>query len=210
MSERWPPMLGVVGFDGGYKSAVALAIPPEEPITEEAFVEPIPPLTDCSLFVTFNGIEFCCACDGGGAGGTIQMSEGGGNNVNGINIPSAHFVLPGCFLCQNDADPITGIHLLANIGTDCPPPDDGGIWDFTLDITSISGIWYVMVYSSPIGLGQVLFYGTTTDPSLPIPNLITDCTLAFEFFDNPLLECEYGMGFNLCSVGKNGTATLTF
>ncbi len=29
MSERWPPMIGVVGFDGGYKSAVALAIPPE-------------------------------------------------------------------------------------------------------------------------------------------------------------------------------------
>ncbi len=28
-AERWPPMLGVVGFDGGYRSAVALTLPPE-------------------------------------------------------------------------------------------------------------------------------------------------------------------------------------
>ncbi len=35
MSERWPPILGVVGFDGGYRSAVALAIPPEELLTGE-------------------------------------------------------------------------------------------------------------------------------------------------------------------------------
>ncbi len=33
-AERWPPMLGVVGFDGGYKSAVALAIPPEGLVAE--------------------------------------------------------------------------------------------------------------------------------------------------------------------------------
>ncbi len=30
MAKRWPPMIGIVGFDGGYKPAVALALPPDE------------------------------------------------------------------------------------------------------------------------------------------------------------------------------------
>ncbi len=30
MAKRWPPMVGIVGFDGGYKPAVALALPPDE------------------------------------------------------------------------------------------------------------------------------------------------------------------------------------
>ncbi len=54
-AERWPPMLGVVGFDGGYKSAVALAIPPEGLVAGEGeFAGGGPP----------EGIGACCYNDG--------------------------------------------------------------------------------------------------------------------------------------------------
>ncbi len=51
-AERWPPMLGVVGFDGGYKSAVALAIPPEGLVAGEGEFGP------------GEGIGACCYDDG--------------------------------------------------------------------------------------------------------------------------------------------------
>ncbi len=52
-AERWPPMLGVVGFDGGYKSAVALAIPPEGLVGGEGEFAGGP-----------EGIGACCYNDG--------------------------------------------------------------------------------------------------------------------------------------------------
>ncbi len=87
-AERWPPMLGVVGFDGGYKSAVSLAIPPEELVAQDEFVEIPSETTGACCNAGVCDIETEAACNEGGGiyqgddvpcvGSLCQHNGGGG------------------------------------------------------------------------------------------------------------------------------------
>ncbi len=118
-AERWPPMLGVVGFDGGYKSAVALAIPPEGLVAGEGEFGP------------GEGIGACCYDDGTcddisefdctSAGGTYQ---GDGTDCASVTCTGV-CCEPGCV---DDTTP-DGCSLdggtFQGFGTTCdddPPP----------------------------------------------------------------------------------------
>ncbi len=96
-AERWPPMLGVVGFDGGYKSAVALAIPPEGLVAGEGEFAGGEP----------EGTGACCNADNSCTDGLTQFdctSSGGIYQGDGTDCASV--------VCA-------GVAGACCVGTDC-------------------------------------------------------------------------------------------
>ncbi len=125
MSERWPPMLGVVGFDGGYRSAVALAIPPEELLTEEGFLGGEP-----------EGTGACCNGDSSCTDGVTQFdctSSGGIYQGDGTDCASVDCGTPSGACCigsdctietESDCTGMGGTYQ--GDGTVCDPNPCGG------------------------------------------------------------------------------------
>ncbi len=70
-SKRWPPMVGIVGFDGGYRPAVALALPPNELTSDEGEQEGGGPEDQTGACCNQDGscnddvTEFDCTSSGG-------------------------------------------------------------------------------------------------------------------------------------------------
>jgi len=70
------------------------------------------------------------------------------------------------------------------------------------------GIWYVLsyVFIGTFGLHGLVFYGTTTDPSIPANNEVT-CTTSAEPWDNPIINCLF-TDRNFFGLSTGGTATI--
>ncbi len=164
-----------------------------------------PPPGACPISVTFNGLEFCCACDG--FGGVVEYFEDVDNQLNGIPLPVTTVML-SCQFCQFDREPIASLHGLG--GAECPATDDlGGGFLVTLEMTQSGGIWYIMLYL--LGLRNILFYGTTSDPTMPVNNLLVSCSVSPTTFSNPMVTCDPdNLAGEFCAVAKNGTATFNF
>ncbi len=170
-------------------------------LSDDCCCTPAPP-TGCPVSVTFNGLEFCCACDG--FGGAIEWFEDADNHLNGIPIPVGSFTTL-CDFCQYDRE--GAVSLRANFGSECPVTDDFGTSDLTLELTNSGGVWYIMLYFK--GLRNILFNGTTT--GTVANNDFTDCTLTTQTFSNPMVTCDPdNLGGDFCVVAKNGTATLNY
>ncbi len=124
MAKRWPPMVGIVGFDGGYKPAVALALPPgEEEPTAEEFTGEEPPPGDTGA---------CCIDDSCSVLTQAECMAANGAFL-GVGTP-----------CTPNPCPICDCHLNVTLQTDCVQwnepdvqPPWPGTWDcvggFSLD-----------------------------------------------------------------------------
>lgn len=109
MAERWPPTLGMIGFDQGTKSAVALAVPPGRVTTEgEQPFAPFPfPGACCYNDGTCDDIpEFDCVAAGG--------------NFQGIDVH-----------CSDTPNPCVGVCCEPTCVDNSTPDScaaDGGMW----------------------------------------------------------------------------------
>ncbi len=167
---------------------------------------PTPPPAGCPTSVTFNGVEFCCSCNPS-VGAFSEYYEDVDNQLNGVPIPVGT-ILGVCTYCQYDAGGV--VHLANNAGVSCPVTDpfETGL-ELTLEFTQSASVWYVMLYLRPEA--TIIFYGTTTDTSMPIANLLTDCGLTPTTFSNPMVDCDPdNLGGEFCVAAKNGTATFNY
>ncbi len=160
----------------------------------------------CPTSITFNGIEFCCACTDEFSS-RVEFFEdpmyGVINDVPFTDFLEDHACDP--FLCYNNSSLLLPFRIN---DPNCPDgSEDVNSFPFTISARLVAGIWHVGVGVTD-NSGLVIFYGFGADPS-SITNTITDCTLSPTEFDNALTQC-FGDPINSCSVAKNGTATLAF
>ncbi len=120
MSERWPPMIGVVGFDGGYKSAVALALPPEGLVAGEGEFAGGEP----------EGTGACCNADNSCTDGLTQFdctSSGGiyqGDGTDCASVDCGGPPVTGACCIDGECSITTGdgcSGIYQGDGTDCDP-----------------------------------------------------------------------------------------
>ncbi len=165
----------------------------------------------CPTSITFNGIEFCCACDGGG--GFLQFYEDPMLGV--VNDVAWELPVDGTFndcthVCFNNGQfpGVDGIFLpVLDNGDHCPSEGDfAGVLSLTVFVSFIAGVWTVLLV---VEGGFIFFYGTSADPS-SISNDITGCSLDPVTWDNTLVDCINSGPFPYCQVAKSGTAALTF
>ncbi len=164
--------------------------------------------TGCPTSITFNGVEFCCACVDD-TGSRVEFFEDPDLGV--INdVPFSPFTQNNVcdpFICINNSS-LSLPFRLSLVDFICPTGiEDPGVLPFTISARLVSGIWHVGVGITDSS-GLVVFYGFGSNPS-SITNSLTDCTLTQSTFDNALTQC-FGEPIVACSVGKNGTASLTF
>ncbi len=123
MPDRWPTMVGVVGFDGGYRPAVALALPPAELTSDEGEAEGGGDVTGA-----------CCFPDGACGQATEDGCIAGGGAFQGIGTICEDFDCShtgAC--CDGSSCRVTRasdcLFVYQGDGTDCDPnpcpPDTG-------------------------------------------------------------------------------------
>ncbi len=127
MPDRWPPMIGVVGFDGGHRPAVALAIPPGELTSDEGEQEGGGPGDETGA---------CCNPDGSCDDGVTQFdctSSGGifqgfGTDCDSVTCEAfgACCVDTDCTIeTESDCTDMGGTYQ--GDGTTCDPNPCGGV-----------------------------------------------------------------------------------
>ncbi len=135
-----------------------------------------------SISIEFTGVTFDCGCKDTGSGTSAIFTEG---TFNGS--PVAFRKLGGCGnACFWGFDSMGGICEAGTFendfsewesNTSCSgSPDETGTWDqCVVNFFSKDGLYYLIITSTFLGFrGYPVFYGTTTDISLPIANTI-DC-----------------------------------
>ncbi len=181
MSERWPPMLGVVGFDGGYKSAVSLAIPPDELQGEEG--------------IGAEGTGACCNADGSCTDGITQFdctSSGGIYQGDGTDCASVDCgsVIGAC--CADDGTctvtaEVDCLGTWRGAGTDCDPNLCGGACctpnGFCVDVVSLDACQIISEFD--------FFYIGRACVDNPCP--VGECC-------TPAIDSCTPIGFEICGV----------
>lgn len=90
----------------------------------------------------------------------------------------------------------------------CPPTFPCADVGFVINLTLISGIYYLMARVVIGGVSAIVFYGTTPDLSLPIANECV-CQPTLITWDNPLIECIFGTSLISGSASHDGYATIS-
>ncbi len=172
-------------------------------LSDDCCCAPTP--TGCPASITFSGIQFCCAC--AGVSGRVQFYEDVLLGViNGVTFPLTELACNDTSqVCVNETDLF--LPERDTNTSDCPTgAESPGVVPLSIDVKLVSGVWYVAV--GLVNVQLIVFYGSGANPS-SIANDETDCTLSVATVDNPITRC-FGTTLDVCVVGKNGTAALTF
>jgi hypothetical protein len=165
---------------------------------------PPPPTCPGSFNFAVAGLTIGCGCEDIGGGGSIQYSD---TSINGtFSVSEYSFVGDDCVYFGSGG----AVHYDQFSTPACALFDSSGDPGTLWFIGRVSGIWYA--YGFPSGPSTNVFYGSTSDPSIPITNVLSCtgwvtpiiiCDDFSEFFGGP------GFCWNLFSEGSSGTVTLT-
>ncbi len=193
-AERWPPMLGVVGFDGGYKSSVALAIPPEGLVAGEGEFRPA-------------GAGACCNADNSCTDGLTQFdctSSGGTYQGDGTDCASVDCggvtgacCIDGVCSILSESDCFAFCGMYQGDGTICETSPCGGACCM-FDGIDFTGVCNMVSDSAACILLGGIYQG---DGTLCVyVNGVYSCLGACCEGDD---SCNLATGFN-CSTGGGG------
>ncbi len=205
MPDRWPPMVGVVGFDGGYRPAVALTLPPGELTSDEGDSE------------VGRGPGACCYNDGTcdtisetdciSAGGTFQ---GEGTTCDDVTCTGA-CCEPGCVEdttpdgCDLDGGTFQGF------GTTCDPDPCPSV---ATGACCVDTDCTIETESDCTGMGGT-YQGddTTCDPNPCLPPCCGEVFQAFDgscrFFLTKTTVLEATFDDNGSTFHRTGSASIT-
>lgn len=159
------------------------------------------------LQVTFSGVAIDCGCLNYApinAGFSSEFNEVTFNETLVSLVKISKPSCSPCFFAQSDLSVRQRFWTTSGTCTGIPFFDGNGTTAILLGL--IGGVYYLFVHTGQFVLRGVLFYGSTTDLSVPITNEAF-CSSPTTW-DNPIVNCFFGSPQTFFGAAHDGIATI--